>query len=156
MNQLHPTSEEIVDYLHGEVSPARDAAIHAHLAGCTECSEIRDSEVSLTEMLRAHARADERELPAGVVATIRGRVQYKPPSLWEWLSAAFRPAVAVPVAIAIAAFIYFGFRFAHGPAVASTIDASYYVESHAALSSTTPLSEDDPIPGALRNDDQSH
>ncbi|MFZ1018446.1 MAG: anti-sigma factor [Candidatus Cybelea sp.] len=156
MNQLHPTSEEIVDYLHGELSPARDAAIHAHLAGCSECSEIRDSEISLTEMLRAYARADERELPAGVVATIRGRVQYKPPSLWEQLSAAFRPAVAVPIAIAIAAFIYFGFRLAHGPAVASTIDASYYVESHAALSSTTPLSEDEPIPGTLRDDDQSH
>jgi anti-sigma factor RsiW len=156
MNQLHPTSEEIVDYLHGELSPARDAAIHAHLAGCSECSEIRDSEISLTEMLRAYARADERELPAGVVATIRGRVQYKPPSLWEQLSAAFRPAVAVPIAIAIAAFIYFGFRLAHGPAVASTIDASYYVESHAALSGTTPLSEDEPIPAALRSDDQSH
>jgi anti-sigma factor RsiW len=155
MNQLHPTSEEIVDYLHGEVSPARDAAIHAHLAGCSECAEIRDSELSLTEMLRAYARADERELPAGVVATIRATVQYQPPSLWERLSAAFRPAVAVPIAIAIAAFIYFGFRLAHGPAVASTIDASYYVESHAALSSTTPLSEDEPIPGALRDDDQS-
>jgi anti-sigma factor RsiW len=156
MNQLHPTSEEIVDYLHGELSPARDAAIHAHLAGCSECAEIRDSELSLTETLRAYALADERELPAGVVATIRARVQYKPPSLWEQLSAAFRPAVAVPIAIAIAAFIYFGFRLAHGPAVASTIDASYYVESHAALSSTTPLSEDEPIPGALRGDDQSH
>ena len=105
--------------------------------------------------LRAYARADERELPAGVVATIRATVQYQPPSLWERLSAAFRPAVAVPIAIAIAAFIYFGFRLAHGPAVASTIDASYYVESHAALSSTTPLSEDEPIPGALRDDDQS-
>lgn len=156
MNQLHPTSEEIVDYLHGELSPARDAAIHAHLAGCSECCEVRESELSLTEMLRAYARADERDLPSGVVATIRGRVQYKPPSLWEQLSAAFRPAVAVPIAIAIAAFIYFGFRLAHGPAVASTIDASYYVQSHAALSSTTPLSEDEPLPGALSDDDRTH
>lgn len=156
MNQLHPTSDEIVDYLHGEVSPARDAAIHAHLAGCADCAEIRDSELSLTEMLKAYARAEERELPSGVVATIRAKVQYQPPSLWERLSAAFRPAIAVPVAIAIAAFIYFGFRFAHGPAAASTIDASYYVDSHAALTSTTPLSEDQPVPGTLTDDAQPH
>ncbi|HEX4012862.1 MAG TPA: zf-HC2 domain-containing protein [Candidatus Cybelea sp.] len=156
MNQLHPTPEEIVDYLHGEVSPSRDAAIHAHLAGCAECAEIRDSEQSLTEMLKAYARAEERELPSGVVATIRDAVRYQPPTLWERLSAAFRPAVAVPVAIAIAAFMYFGFRFAHGPAAASTIDASYYVESHAALSGSTPLSEDQPVPGELTDDAQPH
>lgn len=155
MNKLHPTPEEIVDYLHGELSPEQDAAIHAHLATCDECVEIRDAEQSLTEVLRAHAKAQERELPPGVVATIRDAVRYQPPSLWERVSAAFRPAIAVPVALALAAFVYFGFKLAHGPAVASTISASNYVDCHAALSQTTPLSDDDPTPPLLTDYEQS-
>lgn len=155
MNQLHPTPDEIVDYLHGELPPERDAEIYAHLATCRECAELRDAELSLTEQLRANARAEERELPAGIVATIREAVHARPPSLWERLSTAFRPAIAVPVAIAIAAFFYFGFKAAHGPAAAATIDASYYVDSHAALSTATPLSQDYPVPPTLTSDDQT-
>ncbi len=31
MNEIHPNIEELVDYMHGELSPERDAAVHAHL-----------------------------------------------------------------------------------------------------------------------------
>lgn len=155
MNQTHPTPEEIVDYLHGELSPADDAAVAAHIAGCTECTEIRDNEVSLTELLVAHAKAEERELPPSVVAKIWEGVAPRRTSVWERLSAAFRPAVAVPVAIAVAAFIYFSFKTAHGPAHAATIDAGYYVDSHAALSAETPLSPDQPGPQILAGDVQT-
>lgn len=153
MNQTHPTPDEIVDYLHGELSPSRDAAIHAHIAECAECAEARDAEVKITELLRAHARAQERELPSGVLASIRSKIAERPPSLWEQIVAGFRPAVAVPVAIAIAAFIYFGIKTAHRPAQAATIDAAYYVSSYDALSGWQPLSADEPVPQLTTNDE---
>jgi anti-sigma factor RsiW len=152
MNQTHPTSDELVDYLHGELPAPRSAAIAAHIAGCSECADARAAEVSLTQILRDHALAQERELPSGVVSGIWEQVRNRPPSVWERFSAALRPAFAVPVAIAIAAFLFFSIKVAHGPAHAATIDAGYYVENHAALDAATPLSEDDPIPQALASD----
>jgi anti-sigma factor RsiW len=156
MNQTHPTPEEIVDYLHGELPPTAAAAVAAHLPGCAECQEVRDNEVSLTELLRAHAKAEERELPPSVVAKIWEGVAPRKTSLWEQLGAAFRPALAVPVAIAIAAFLYFSFKTAHGPAHAATIDAGYYVNSYAALSVATPLSPDEPAPQTITSDVDAH
>jgi anti-sigma factor RsiW len=152
MNQTHPTPDELVDYLHGELPAPRSAAIAAHIAGCSECADARDAEVSLIQLLRDHARAQEREVPPGVVFGIWEKLRNSPPSVWERLSAALRPAIAVPVAIAIAAFLFFSIKVAHGPAHAATIDAGYYVENHATLDAATPLSEDDPIPQALASD----
>jgi anti-sigma factor RsiW len=152
MSQTHPTPDELVDYLHGELPAARSAAIAAHIAVCPECADARDAEVSLTQLVRAHAQAQERELPPAVVAGVWEKVRSEPPSIWERLSAALRPAIAVPVAIAIAAFLFFSFKLAHGPAHAATIDAGYYVENYAALDAATPLSQDDPIPQTLAND----
>lgn len=149
MNQTHPTPDELVDYLHGELSPARDAAVHGHLAGCAQCCDARDGELSLTEMLRAQARAQERELPPGVVASIRAAIESRPISIWERLRAAFRPAIALPAAAAIALACYLGVSALHTTARANTIDAAYYVDNHATLSSVAPLSDDDPIPRAL-------
>lgn len=149
MNQTHPTPDELVDYLHGELPAPRSAAIAAHIAGCSGCADARADEVSLTQLLRDHARAQERELPPGVVSGIWEKLRNRPPSVWERFSAALRPAIAVPVAIAIAAFLFFSIKVAHGPAHAATIDASYYVENHATLDAVTPLSEDDPIPQVL-------
>ena len=152
MNQTHPTPDELVDYLHGELPAPRSAAIAAHIAGCSECADARAAEVSLTQLLRDHARAQEREVPPGVVFGIWEKLRNSPPSVWERLSTALRPAIAVPVAIAIAAFLFFSIKVAHGPAHAATIDAGYYVENHATLDAATPLSEDDPIPQALASD----
>ncbi len=155
MSEMHPTPDELVDYLHEELPAARSAAIAAHIAGCPECADARDAEASLTKVLRAHALAQERELPPAVVSRIWEQVRSRPPSVWERLSAALRPAIAVPVAIAIAAFLFFSIKVAHGPAHAATIDAGYYLESHATLDAATPLSEDDPIPQTLANDDKT-
>jgi anti-sigma factor RsiW len=152
MSQIHLTPDELVDYLHGELPATRSAAIAAHIAGCPECADARDAEVSLTQILRAHSQAQERELPASVVSGIWEQVRSRPPSVWERLSAALRPAIAVPVAVAIAAFLFFSIKVAHGPAHAATIDAGYYVENHATLDAATPLSQDDPIPQTLAND----
>lgn len=151
MNQTHVTPEELIDYLHGAVSAERDAAIYAHLASCSECAEARDLEVALTEMLREHAAAQERDMPPSVATNVWEAVARKP-SVWDRLGAAFRPAVAVPVAIAIAAFLYFGVRVAHRPAQAATIDAAYYVDNHAMLDTATPFSQDDTMPQELASD----
>jgi len=51
MNGAHPSVERVVEYLHGELSAAEDAAIHAHLAGCPECDGKRGEELAITEAL---------------------------------------------------------------------------------------------------------
>jgi len=154
MNQTHPTIEQIVDYLHGELSPAEDAAMHAHLAACSECEEHRNAEVALTETLRAHALAAERDLPPGVVASVRARVaRPEKPDLWESLRAVFRPVVFVPATAAIAVMLYFGFGVRHAGRGPVAIDASAYVDSHAAMAATTPFSEEPPV--TLTSDDET-
>lgn len=147
MNQPHPNVEQIVDYLHGELSPAEDAALRAHLAACGYCEELRAQEAALTDALRAHARAAERELPLSLVASIRARAaRERSPSLGERIAAAFRPIVLFPAAAAVAALLYIGLDVwrAHTPQP-TTIDAASYVESHAAMAATAPFGEDTPM-----------
>jgi anti-sigma factor RsiW len=154
MNETHLTVEQLVDYLHGELSPQEDAAAHDHLAGCSECSEARDAEASLSELLRAHARSEERELPAGVVARIWDAVDNAPaPSPWARLFAAMRPAVVLPAAAALALAVYFARTLPHGALGTPKIDAAYYVENHAALTATTPFAQDSPLPVVLTSDE---
>jgi anti-sigma factor (TIGR02949 family) len=154
MNETHLTVERLVDYLHGELSPQEDAAVHAHLAECRECSEARDAETSLSELLRAHARTEERELPAGVVARIWDAIDNaRAPSPWQRLLAAMRPAIALPAAAALALALYFARTLPHGMLGTPKIDAAYYVENHAALTATTPFAEDSPLPVVLTSDE---
>jgi len=107
MNEIHPSIEELVDYMHGELTPERDAAVHAHLVDCSSCSQIRDSEASLTDLLRAHANAEERDLPPSVIAGIRNAVARPMRPAWS-LQLLLRPAVAIGAAAAIAAIVYVG------------------------------------------------
>jgi anti-sigma factor RsiW len=153
MNETHPSIEEIVEYLHGELLAPREAAVRAHIASCPICAQARAEEVSLTDALRAHARAAERELPESVVANIRAAVaqQQKPP-LWDRLRLTLRPAVLLPSAAAIAAALYFGFTAMHGTARATTIEPTYYVDNHAALTATTPFSDEAPMPPMLTSE----
>lgn len=154
MNETHPSIEQIVDYLHGEVSPAEDAAIHAHLGACGECEEQHANELAITEALRAHARAAERELPAAVVAGIRRSVAApRAPSLGDRLAAAFRPIVLFPAAAAVAAMLYVGVDLMRNHAApAATIDAATYVQNHTAMAATAPFGDDTPM---LTSDDQA-
>ena len=66
----HYDRDTLIDYLHGEMTAADDAAIHAHVAACGDCRTLRDEESALGDLLRAAAAADERELPSMVKAKI--------------------------------------------------------------------------------------
>jgi len=152
MNETHPSIEHIVDYLHGELAPADDAAIHAHLASCADCDERRAQELAITETLRAHARASERDLPGPLVAKIRQHTMRSPsPSLGERLRAALRPIVLFPAAAAVAALLYAGVDvWRERAAPTATIDAASYVESHTAMAATAPFGDQTPM---LTSDD---
>ncbi len=154
MSQTHPRPEELTDYVHGALASARDAAVHAHLAECSACARAYEAEAALTEVLRAHARAEERELPDRVVAAVRASVE-RPPreSIWQSLRGAFRPMVFIPVAAAVAVALYFGVNAWRAAFGATPIDAAYYVNNHAALTAGAPFSEDAPVPAMLTSDD---
>lgn len=155
MNQTHPSIDRIVDYLHGELSAAEDAAMHAHLAGCSACEELRAEEVAITETLRAHALATERELPPGLTARIRAAVDAAPPaSLLERLRAGLRPALLLPAAAAIAIVLYFGFATRRGGPLPTAIDPSFYVQNHAAMAASAPFSQDG-APVVLTSNDET-
>ncbi len=155
MNETHLTHEQLVDYLHGELAAGDDAAVHAHLAGCVPCSQAHEAEVSLSDVLRAHARAEERELPPSVIAGIRTATERKPlaSSLWHRLSEGFRPVVLLPAAAALALVLYVGMTAMHRRPVAPTIDAAAYLENHTALTATTPFSGESTIAPTLASDE---
>jgi predicted anti-sigma-YlaC factor YlaD len=154
MNETHPSIEQIVDYLHGELPTGEDAAVHAHLAGCRNCEDLRSDEASLTELLRTHAQAQERELPPGVVARIHLAARERRPSSWERLRAALRPVVLIPVAVAAALVIYLGVGKWRATTTPTPIDATAYVDTHSVMASTTPFAEEAP-PTALTSDDET-
>jgi len=155
MNETHPSIEQIVEYLHRELSVSEDAAVHAHLATCPQCERRRDEELALTQALRAHVRAQERELPQGVTAGIRHAVQ-RPTSFAEtFLRGLSRPVVAIPAVAAVAAVVYFGGSAWYAASAPTPIEASFYVDNHAAAAATTPLSDDQPIPAALTANDEA-
>ena len=136
----HTTNARLIDYIHGALSPQEDAAIYAHMEACARCRQEYDAEVSLGEMLRAHAAAQERELPAMLKAKIWEEIRRTRPSAWDRLAWLLRPAVAVPAAAALAAAAYFGTVYV-GPHAAPAIAASYYLQDHAALNGTVPFSD---------------
>jgi anti-sigma factor RsiW len=150
MNEQHASPETLVDYLHGELPAGEDASIHAHFAECRECSEAYEAEVSLSEMIRGHCRAEERDLPQGVVLRIRDAVAASQVPWWNRLTTSLRP---LAVGTAIAAGLLFGtflsLRTWHSHAQASAIDAAYYLDDHSSLASTTPFGEGAALPGSL-------
>jgi len=154
MNETHPSIEQLIDYHHGELPPAQDAAVHAHIASCADCAQAHAEEVSLTELLRAHARTEERELPESVVARIREAATQRT-TAWERIRTAFRPIMLLPAAAAVAIALYLGVKAGHGTARATTIDAAYYVDTDAALTATAPFSDEAPMPALLTSEDPS-
>jgi predicted anti-sigma-YlaC factor YlaD len=154
MNETHLTVEQLVEYLHGELSPQQDAVVHAHLAECSFCSQAYDSEAALSGMLREHARAEERELPEGVIARIHDAIdRERSTPAWQRLATMLRPAFALPAAAVLGLVLYFGATRLHGTLGAPKIDAAYYVENHAALTATTPFAQDSPLPVVLTSDE---
>lgn len=147
----HLRYDDLTDYLHAALPPERDAEIYAHLEQCAPCRSAYDAEVSLTEALRAHAGAEERELPGAVKAEIWNRIRAAQPSPLARFGALWRPAIAVPVAAAIALAAYFGTTYV-GPHGAPSIAAAYYLQDHAALGSTVPFSDRTLNPVDLENE----
>ncbi len=152
MNEQHVPPEILVEYLHGELPAGEDAAVHAHLAECRECSDAYESEASLTELIRGHYRAQERDLPQGVVVCIRDAVAASHVPWWRRLTDSLRP---LAVGTAIAAGLLFGtflsLRGWHSHAQASTIDAAYYLDDHSSLATTMPFGEGTAFPETLSN-----
>ncbi|MBV8489204.1 MAG: zf-HC2 domain-containing protein [Candidatus Eremiobacteraeota bacterium] len=157
MNQEHLTTEDLMDYVHGELAASEDARVHAHLSGCSECSDARDAELQLSEILRDHAAVEERELPPGFADGVFDaiRAESAAPSMWERLAGVLRPAIALPVAAAIVLGIFFGFVSTHGTARANVIDASYFLEEHAELATTVPFDDGSIAPAELTSNDEA-
>ncbi|HUA07914.1 MAG TPA: zf-HC2 domain-containing protein [Candidatus Acidoferrales bacterium] len=138
----HPTQELLIDYLHGELAPGEDAALLQHLNGCAECRTRYEDEAALSEMLVRYARATECELPAGVRASILDAVEAKPRVTPWW-----RPAISLPIAAALALAVFAGYSTSHHRV--TTIDAAYYLDDHAALTTAVTQSEGNTVPAAL-------
>lgn len=136
----HPTSDILLDYVHGELSDADDASVYAHIEQCQSCRSAHEAEVALGEMLRAQARREERELPSSVKAEIWQRVRAGKPSAWQRARSWLHPGVAIPAAAALALAAYFGSSYL-GPHGAPTIAASYYLQDHAAMNRTVPFND---------------
>jgi predicted anti-sigma-YlaC factor YlaD len=155
MNQTHPPLEQLVEFLHGELPAPQDALVHAHLAACSQCANAYEAEASLTEILRAHATSQERELPGAIAAAIRDAIERpRQARAWEMIRSMLRLVLVIPAAAAIAVALYFGTSaWHHRPAAATPINAAYYVDNHAALTADAPFSEDAPIPVVLTSGD---
>jgi anti-sigma factor RsiW len=157
MNVQHPSTEQIIDYLHRELTPEEDAAMLVHFDSCEECAAAYEEQARLSESLRAYANATERELPQGVVARIWDAIeeQQARPSIAQQIAAFFRPAVAVPLAAVLVVGAYFGYTATHRTAATTTIDAAYYLRDHASLNSTLPFGESSAEPASLRGDEST-
>jgi len=156
MNETHPSIEQIVDHLRRELPASDDAAVQTHLAGCVLCQERRNEEVALTQALRAYAAARERDLPQSVAAGIRNAAaQRESAESGGFLRRLFRPAFVLPVAAAAAIAIYFGLNGRHYPAQSTAVEASFYVDNHAAAAAAVPFSDGEPIPATLTSSDEA-
>jgi anti-sigma factor RsiW len=155
MNETHPNIEQIVDYLHGELSPAEDAAVHAHIAVCPACDELRAEELGMMEALRANARASERELPPDLVSRIREAAARTREPLWAPVRALFRPMVLIPATVAAAAVFYAGFDGWQRATTPVAINSADYVTSHAAMAASAPFGDDAP-PIVLTSNNATH
>ncbi len=146
----HLTQDQLIDYLHHALAPEDDAAVFAHLAGCPDCQASMRAETALTEALQREAAAEERDLPAGVEATIWAGVYElaSPPSLLERMSAWLKPAILVPLAAVLVLGLFFAPQlFRRNP---PSIDAAYYLDDHAAVNGTMPFGDaSETIPGSL-------
>lgn len=153
MNQSHLSPDTLVDYTRGELSARDDAAVHAHLAECLECASAHDTERHLIDMLKTHARHEEREMPLGLASAISARAasdrEAHPRWSWHRFTESLRPVAAVAVAAVVALAFILTFMIPHGTARAGTIDASTFMANHAALSSTTPFEDGSDAPIAL-------
>jgi len=133
----HLSTDRLVDFVHGELSPEDDARAHLHLASCPTCRVEADAEIALRDFIRTSAAAEEVEMPSAIKAAVWQQIRAAKPSPF---AALLRPAIAVPIAALLVAGGYFVSPLARHDA-APTVAASYYLQVHAQQSAQTPLSE---------------
>jgi len=133
----HYDRDTLIDYLHGALSDAADAAVLAHLDACDACRALHDEEAAFGETLRSVALAEERELPPMVKARVWDAVRREQPSWLERLRA-WGPRIAVPVAAALALAAYLGTPLRHA-AVPAGVQASYFLDEHNAEAQQNPF-----------------
>ena len=139
----HLSTEQLLDYLHKALAPEQDALVHAHLDECSRCHADYAAEVSISELLRNNAAAEERELPPMLKATIWQAIREATPTPAERVRAWLRPVYAIPVvaALLLGAFLAPGYLRGANTNQTPTIDAAYYLQDHAAMNSTVPFSD---------------
>lgn len=136
----HLSTDQLVDFVHGELTPQDDARAHAHLSSCTLCRADVDAEMTVREFLRNVAAADEREMPSSIKAAIWEEIRAAKPGPFAAFAALLRPAIAVPLGALLLLGGYFASPLARHEAQ-PTIAASYYLQAHAVQSAQSPLSE---------------
>jgi anti-sigma factor (TIGR02949 family) len=68
MDDCNDTIRELEAFLDGELSDDGHHAIHAHLAGCTDCLQAFDFQAELRTVIAAKCRSDE--MPPGLLSRI--------------------------------------------------------------------------------------
>jgi anti-sigma factor RsiW len=138
----HYTSDNLIDYLHGELGVAVDAQVYAHLAECPDCRRLADDEAMIADSLRAAAQAVELELPSLVKARVWEAIRTEQPSLVARLRATLNPFIMVSVALALAAFVLVGIPVMHASGVTPrSVAATYYLDEHAIEGQAEPLAD---------------
>ncbi|MDQ6932778.1 MAG: zf-HC2 domain-containing protein [Candidatus Eremiobacteraeota bacterium] len=137
----HATNEQLIDYIHSQLTPDQDARMHAHLADCSRCRDEYEVEAQLSEMLRNQAALEELELPSMVKANIWAAVREALPSPMDRLRTFLRPVYAVPVAAALLIALFFAPGYLHRSSSAPTIDAAFFLEDHRAMGSLVPFAD---------------
>jgi anti-sigma factor RsiW len=141
MSSEHLTTDTIIDFLHGELRPQDDAAVHAHLATCTACRAEIDAEAALGDALRAAAARDEAEFPSLVAAQVWETIRNARPSPLAGLGAIFRPALALPALAVLVIGTLFAAPSLQQAGTRPSIDAGYYFADHAAQAAEIPFSD---------------
>ena len=133
----HYDREILIDYLHGALSDAEDAAVLAHLEQCADCNALHEAEAAFTEALRNAAAGEELEFPSMIKARVWEAVRHTQPTWLERLRA-WGPRLAVPVAAAIALAAYLGTPLRQ-PSAPAGVQASYFLDEHNAQAQQNPF-----------------
>jgi len=124
----HYDRETLIDYLHGALGDAADAAVLAHLEACAACRTLHDEEAAFGDALRSAGLAEELEFPSLIKARVWEAVRTSKPSFIERMRA-WGPRLAAPVAAAIVLAAYLGTPFTHSTAPAG-VQASFFLDEH--------------------------
>jgi hypothetical protein len=155
MNE-HLNIEQLTDYLHHALDPESDAAAYTHISECVTCGAAYGREAALSEALRAQARATERDLPIGVLVTVRSRIvaEASRSRAWETVRSWLRPAFVIPAVAIAAVALYIGIPRFVANRQPTAIQAAYYLQDHAEMNGTMPFADaTSAVPASLTGND---